>query len=515
MSFLDKYLINRLKKKGINVGDMKIKISYLQSLLSLSVVGEVRIKKVEANIAVISDQSVIIPEAEAIFKIGIATRLIELEISNISLFLQWERKKKTVELYIESQFQWNDMISLLHEHLLYAPLKQSISQNRITIKAFMRDEQHKMPFVNATVEAKNLLIKDAFGNDFNMNFESLTPSISEFVNFDQLPEKLVTAIVCAEDISFWTHKGIEPYFIGYAINENRKSQKISRGGSTITMQLMRNLFLNHRRTFTRKIEESILALLTENYFRLSKQRIFELYINIIEFAPNTYGIFNASKLYFEKKPQELSLTEILVLTYIIPRPAHFYEALKLKTEQLKRNLLQHIISNVKYMKYRSLISEEDFISVDMEEIVFAPKFGILKLIEDREITEIIIHCTATKAGLKVTVDDVRQWHLQRGFDDIGYHYLIDYEGIVRKGRRESLIGAHCYGHNQNSIGICYTGGLASDGKTPADTRTEEQKKSMDELVNLLKSRYPKATVHGHNEFSDKDCPCFDVKQEYL
>lgn len=128
----------------------------------------------------------------------------------------------------------------------------------------------------------------------------------------------------------------------------------------------------------------------------------------------------------------------------------------------------------------------------------------------RTIDKIIIHCTATPEGRTVSVADVTAWHKQRGFSTIGYHYLIGLKGEVWVGRPEYQIGAHCEGHNATSIGVCYVGGLATDGKTAKDTRTAAQRASLDTLIKQLKTKYPKATVHGHNEFSAKACPSFRV-----
>ena len=132
----------------------------------------------------------------------------------------------------------------------------------------------------------------------------------------------------------------------------------------------------------------------------------------------------------------------------------------------------------------------------------------------RNIKELIVHCSATPEGKDFTVADIKKWHLQRGFSDIGYHYVIYRDGTVHKGRDESISGAHCLGHNTISIGICYIGGVASDGKTPKDTRTDAQKKALIGLLKELKRKYPKAVVHSHKDFANKACPSFDATKEY-
>ncbi|MBK5721840.1 N-acetylmuramoyl-L-alanine amidase [Dysgonomonas sp. Marseille-P4677] len=131
----------------------------------------------------------------------------------------------------------------------------------------------------------------------------------------------------------------------------------------------------------------------------------------------------------------------------------------------------------------------------------------------RKIDKIILHCSATKEGQHITVDDINEWHKARGFAKIGYHHVIYIDGTVHKGRDESLIGAHCLGHNSTSVGVCYIGGLDEKGN-PKDTRNKGQKEALVSLVKDIKSRYPNATVHGHNEFAAKACPCFDVKKEF-
>lgn len=131
----------------------------------------------------------------------------------------------------------------------------------------------------------------------------------------------------------------------------------------------------------------------------------------------------------------------------------------------------------------------------------------------RKITKIIIHCAATPEGKDFTVQQIDQWHRQRGFRCIGYHFVIYRDGSIHKGRPIEQVGAHTSGHNANSIGICYIGGCSSDGKTPKDTRTWAQRVSLVKLVAELRSQFPTASVHGHNEFANKACPSFNVQNE--
>ena len=132
----------------------------------------------------------------------------------------------------------------------------------------------------------------------------------------------------------------------------------------------------------------------------------------------------------------------------------------------------------------------------------------------REINKIIVHCSATREEENYEVAEIRKWHLARGFSDIGYHFYIDLYGEIHKGRDISKIGAHCKGHNRNSIGICYCGGVEADGKTPKDTRTPEQKQGLLHVLKTLKAMYPAATIYSHNEFANKACPSFNATDEY-
>ena len=132
----------------------------------------------------------------------------------------------------------------------------------------------------------------------------------------------------------------------------------------------------------------------------------------------------------------------------------------------------------------------------------------------RRINEIIVHCTATPEGRDYTVADIRQMHKAQGWVDIGYHYLIYRDGSIHEGRNVDMVGAHCQGHNAQSIGVCYVGGVARDGKTPKDTRTQAQKDALVHLLMQLVCLYPDATIRGHRDFAAKACPSFDATREY-
>ena len=132
----------------------------------------------------------------------------------------------------------------------------------------------------------------------------------------------------------------------------------------------------------------------------------------------------------------------------------------------------------------------------------------------RKIKEIIVHCSATAEGKDFCAKDIDLWHKAQGWDCIGYHYVVKLDGTVESGRPIDKVGAHCKGHNAYSIGVCYIGGLAADGKTPKDTRTPQQKAALQLLIDNLKRVYPGSKVYGHCDFAAKACPCFNAKEEY-
>jgi len=141
----------------------------------------------------------------------------------------------------------------------------------------------------------------------------------------------------------------------------------------------------------------------------------------------------------------------------------------------------------------------------------------MKYASRKATTHIVIHCTATPEGRDVTAKDVDRMHRQRGFNGIGYHYVVRLDGTIEAGRPEDAIGAHVEGQNSTSVGISYVGGVdANDINKAVDTRTPAQRKALLNLIKALKLKYPGAKVLGHRDFPGvkKACPCFDAIPEY-
>ncbi|WP_324676833.1 biosynthetic peptidoglycan transglycosylase [Hymenobacter sp. GOD-10R] len=149
------------------------------------------------------------------------------------------------------------------------------------------------------------------------------PSNKDFVPYDEVSRYLKSAIQTAEDPRFFTHKGfMEKAFVKSAI-QNLKERRFARGGSTISMQLVKNVFLTRQKTVARKVEEMLMVWLIENTRLVSKERMFEVYLNIIEWGPKIYGVKDAARFYFDKQPANLNLSESLYLASIIPKPKFY------------------------------------------------------------------------------------------------------------------------------------------------------------------------------------------------
>ncbi|GAB3996705.1 biosynthetic peptidoglycan transglycosylase [Spirosoma daeguense] len=146
------------------------------------------------------------------------------------------------------------------------------------------------------------------------------PGNPDYTPLNQISPDLRNALLTSEDYNFFTHKGFNEKAFRVSIATNFKEKSFKRGASTISMQLVKNVFLNRNKTLSRKVEEILIVWLIENERIIPKERMYEVYLNIIEWGRNIYGIGEASRYYFAKSPANLDLGESIFLAFVVPRP---------------------------------------------------------------------------------------------------------------------------------------------------------------------------------------------------
>jgi monofunctional biosynthetic peptidoglycan transglycosylase len=176
----------------------------------------------------------------------------------------------------------------------------------------------------------------------------------KWISYSKIPVTFKRAVVVAEDASFWMHKGVDWFEVKESIAKNLKEREYARGASTITQQLAKNLFLSPQKSIFRKIAEVYFTLELER--NLSKARILELYMNVIEFGTGIFGIGSAVNHYFAKHPSELTLSEMIRLVAVIPNPLRLNpqkpgKGLNWRTETiLERLYFYQFITETEYLK---------------------------------------------------------------------------------------------------------------------------------------------------------------------
>ena len=181
-----------------------------------------------------------------------------------------------------------------------------------------------------------------------------------FTPLNTISPYLQKCVLTSEDPSFFNHRGFITEAFKQSIAKNIRTKKFSRGASTISMQLIKNVFLTREKTLSRKLEEILLVYILENNHISTKERMLEVYFNIIEWGPNVYGIGEASRFYFQKSPHDLNLNECLFLATIIPKPKGFMSRLE-SPEKLKPYAAQQNAFLTKLMFRRNLLTASDTI----------------------------------------------------------------------------------------------------------------------------------------------------------
>jgi hypothetical protein len=184
------------------------------------------------------------------------------------------------------------------------------------------------------------------------------PENPEFRPLSQIPACLQNSVMISEDGAFFDHRGFLMEPIRDAIVANLKQGRFARGASTISMQLVKNLYLKRNKTMARKLEEMLITWLIEEKRLISKERMFEIYLNIIEWGPGIYGAQEAARFYFAKDVAEITLPEAIFMASIIPRPKRFMYSFD--ENQHLRPWLQHYYADVSgKMLRKQWITQED------------------------------------------------------------------------------------------------------------------------------------------------------------
>ena len=491
------------------VGKKQIGINWINSTISLKQIANnpITISNLFSYIRIHKD------------KIEIFARIRNVSIVDIDITAIISNIKDKPECFLSvASISLNDYKKIFLANLSSSFIKSIYDDTGITVSAYyIHDYNKHYNCFNALI--RNYETLKIQPQEKILSKETLIKCLSQrnhlginYLDYMKIPTLLKGVIIMTEDPTYALHCGISRVALGMTIRENIKKRQLKVGGSTIDQQLIKNALLSEERTLYRKVEEAILTLLMVNYYHVDKKDILEVYLNMIEFGPNIYGIEDASQYYFSKPCRMINPIEALVLAYIIPRPLHFHKALLERTDTLRENLYLHLLRFFYSLQIKGIanIQQESLYKLDC--IQFAPRFGTLFFIKPkfRDIKKIIIHCTGTKKGDRISREQIKRWHLERGFEDIGYHYIIEVDGNVQIGRPLHLVGAHCYGHNDDSIGIAYVGGLDESGN-PCNTLNVLQEKSLIQLCEKLKRQFQDITIHGHNEFSNKHCPCFEIR----
>lgn len=161
-----------------------------------------------------------------------------------------------------------------------------------------------------------------------MNNVSLCPKSAQYVTYNQVSPFLISAIVASEDAAFFSHNGFDWFEIRQSIDANLKEKGYKRGGSTITQQLAKNVFLTREKSLVRKLREAFLTYQIERHYK--KNQILEKYLNVVEFGPGIYGIKSAAHYYFNKTPANLNVLESSFLAFLLPNPAGYHKSFQQK-----------------------------------------------------------------------------------------------------------------------------------------------------------------------------------------
>ncbi len=329
------------EKKGMLSGKVSGKVFVKALLPELFIETSVRADSVTISHEVIDNAPIIIssPILEGAFKINKDEKSLlfeKLKIGAKGVFAYFTGKVDKTKFSLEMEESIMPLVTLasiiqdpvLKDYGVMGSLKASFkTEGVLEPERKLTEMKLNAQFVDVKVESGRLdYLENSFSHKFtdkrdvSYNFV-VGPENNSFTPISTLPKFVYMAVAISEDGGFFRHPGIDFAEISAAIDDNIKNGKM-RGGSTITQQLAKNLFLTRDKTFMRKVKEALLAV--ELDATLEKQRILEIYLNIIEWGPGLFGIGSAARHYFGKSASELAPQEAAFLATIIPNPNRFY-----------------------------------------------------------------------------------------------------------------------------------------------------------------------------------------------
>ena len=302
----------------------------------------------------------------------------EVSLGGIDAVFSGSYSKKSKEFSIETKSATlNKLETLIHDetfanYLFGGNLELFVAYSK-------KDEEEPLFSVSGNlVDPKQLsdrldYLKGTFEYTFTNNDGTkrsivVGESNPDFTPITLIPEHLIWAVVVSEDAGFFVHKGVDFQELDAAVKDNIKNHKM-RGGSTITQQLAKNLFLNRDKTLLRKFREVLLAI--ELDATLSKERLLEIYLNIIEWAPGIFGISQAARYYFGKEPPELTPMESAYLASVIPGPSKYHY--QFLTKNISENWYKNLVRILTIMNETGHLSAEECIRALGQTLVFREK----------------------------------------------------------------------------------------------------------------------------------------------
>ncbi len=263
-------------------------------------------------------------------------------------------------LHFEGATQFSAEVAIDMSNLPATKLDASIDLKRFKLQSY-----------NPSIDLMSL--RSQFETHFEMPDETVIvreqgPDTDRWVPLDRIPPLFPQAITAQEDGGFYRHKGVSMLHLRGSLIRNLERGSFARGGSTLTMQLARNLFLNRRKTLGRKLEELIVTWLLEQSF--SKDELIELYMNVVEFGPGIFGIGDAAEHYFGRAPMDLTPPQIAFLVRLLPSPRAFYDQFEKK--KLSKHYKRYIERLLKLCQSRGYLSQDAVFEIDTEHFFDPP-----------------------------------------------------------------------------------------------------------------------------------------------